>query len=351
MKSSKSNKKVNILKGIAILMVVASHLAPNISQGTQVVSLVCNYYGGILGRVGVLSFLVISGLLYANNEYKDYTRIKTVDFVLNKIKNIYVLYFCALLVCTIIYLVFEQENNSSLLPTFIIHVGMLQSFVPTKGYMFAYQLNEPMWYISMMLFIWITLKPTIIALKKVRRKSIYLIITACTFVIQGVWLVGSSFVIQDLELLKWMTYVNPVFCYSVFLFSYCLALLMREQMTKNKKTMLPFLVLNIVLVICLFVMLPIVPLCYRLYVMEIPVAVLLNYIYLGDFNFESKIATILEFIGKRSSTVFIVHFVPILIFRKLDTVPYVLGTAMTIIMMIIFTEIYEFYKKTTKKRG
>ena len=60
-------KRINVVKGLSILMVVAAHLAPNISRGVQVISALSNYYGGILGRIGVLAFLIMSGLLYANN--------------------------------------------------------------------------------------------------------------------------------------------------------------------------------------------------------------------------------------------------------------------------------------------
>lgn len=72
----------------------------------------------------------------------------------------------------------------------------------------------------MMLFIWIMLKPTVVILNKVKTKWRYLAVAGGIFIGQGLWIFGSRFMIHDVELLKWATYVNPVFCYSVFLFAY-----------------------------------------------------------------------------------------------------------------------------------
>ena len=345
-------KRINVIKGLSILMVVASHLAPNISRGgVRVISAICNYYGGILGRIGVLAFLIISGLLYANNEDRDYSCINVKSFVLGKIKRIYGLYFLALLLCTTIYVIWDKDiNHIQLLETFIIHAGLLQSFVPTKSYMFAYQLNEPMWYLSMMIFIWVMLKPTATFFKGVKKNG-YLLICIATFIIQGIWITFSNAIINNPELLKWMTYVNPIYCFSIFLLGYSITMYLKDYYSQYVGKSKIILRLNLLLVLVLLLVLPAVPLSYRLYVMEIPVAVLINNLCFMSFFPENRATRILGSIGERSTTIFIVHFVPILLFRKLVSIPYLVSIILCIFMIITLTEAYEIQKKIVKKRG
>lgn len=342
------SKKINMLKGIAILMVVIAHLAPNISRGgVRVISALCNYYGGILGRIGVLIFLVISGLLYANSD-KDYTRISIRKFVTQKLLKVYPLYITALAVCIGICFTSSRGWGTNQLVAALVHAGMLQSFVPTKTYMFSYLYNEPMWYMSMMLFIWLMLKPTIVTLNRVSRKHLYLLIAGIIFILQGSWIVGANVVIQDSELLKWVTYVNPVFCYSVFLFAYCLNSFMKENYAP--KGSVRFYILFTFLVLCMMAGLPFIPLAYRLYVMEIPITLLISYICFDNNSLKNEFASFFQFVGKRSTTIFIVHFVPILLFRKLDNFPYVLGIIICVVMIIFITELYEYFKRLLQEK-
>lgn len=103
-------------------------------------------------------------------------------------------------------------------------------------------------------------------------------------------------------------------------------------------------------VIFMMVGLPFIPLELRLYVMELPVTILVSCICLNNLSLPHSVISIFERIGKRSTTIFIVHFVPILFFRNLKNIPYVLEIIICVVSIIIFTEMYEYTKRHSKEK-
>ena len=142
-------KSVTWLKGLSMILIVISHMYT--VSGVKPIYSFCDD----LGRLGVIFFIAISGVAYGLRPEKVYQANSWVDIVNHikkKIKPLYPLYLIFLIIMFVLRMIVEG-NKKWLIIEFIVSIPLLQSFVPYKT-IFAYSLNTPMWYLSMMIILW-----------------------------------------------------------------------------------------------------------------------------------------------------------------------------------------------------
>ena len=142
-------KSITWLKGLAMLMIVISHMYT--VAGVEKIYAFCDD----LGRLGVIIFISISGVIYGLNPNRIYAADNWKDIISHihkKVKPLYPMYLVFLLIMFTLRCTFG-EKVKYLFAQLAISIPLLQSFVPYRT-VFAYSLNTPMWYLSMMLALW-----------------------------------------------------------------------------------------------------------------------------------------------------------------------------------------------------
>lgn len=148
------------IKGIAIILIVISHCYP-ILMGSGWFIRILRLYGGVLGRVGCLLFICCTGVLSALHESAD-LKLPSVKVCGTSLKHslmkMYPLVLFSESVMFVLYVL--NGKTEGLLTKFLSHVLLVQSYIPENVNVFAYTLNEPLWYLSSMTLIWF-IKPII----------------------------------------------------------------------------------------------------------------------------------------------------------------------------------------------
>lgn len=166
-----------------------------------------------LGRLGVLTFFLLSGVLTSrklqratsDNAIKD-----GIKYAINKIIKIYPLYILTTLVMLIItfdlfFLVEWVQSKIGMIARLGLHILLLQSYVPRLGV--AYSFNGPAWFLSVCLLLWLLTPMIIKVLKRINREW-YPFLGIVLFVLQLCYLI----VVFNLHLAeqRWFMYVCPL---------------------------------------------------------------------------------------------------------------------------------------------
>lgn len=139
-----------------------------------------------------------------------------------KIKRIYSHVIITETVMLAIYLMFDIKKGVASFIGYIIHIFLLQSVMPVSVTEFAYCLNEPLWYLSMIIMVWFV-TPLINGIKnKISIKSFVLLIAYFCIVMV---------LIKDMDLLRYYTYVCPVMWVIIY---FCFAYLNKRIVVNEK---------------------------------------------------------------------------------------------------------------------
>lgn len=173
-----------------------------------------------LGRLGVLSFFLLSGVLTSRNLSQDTSEkelLGGVKYVAKKVKKFYPLYLLTTVAMLIItfdnfFLVEWQLSRGEILTKVGFHLLLLQSYVPRLGV--AYAFNGPAWFLSACLLLWF-FTPMMIRLLKKTDKKYYAVIGAGLFMLQLCYLLT----IYNFHLTeqRWFMYVCPMMNFSIYL--------------------------------------------------------------------------------------------------------------------------------------
>lgn len=292
-------KSVTWLKGIAILLIVISHMYT--VSGGELIYKFCDD----LGRLGVIIFICISGIAYGMNPKRVYEVNNWRDIfyhIYKKVKPLYPLYIIFLILMFGIRLAFK-ESIKWLLMEFVVSLPLLQSFVPYKT-VFAYSLNTPMWYLSMMLILWsgVPLTKKVcewIKVHKINVMLIYVIIICFTFMLTKLNI--SS------EWKRWLIYINPFMNWIYFSFAYIYA----NYYSKYSKKKLNMGIMSLMVV---YAIKDCFPVDFRVVAFLLPVILIVQalFVYPDDKKFKG----IFELLGRISTTIFVTHYSICYVFRK-----------------------------------
>lgn len=172
-----------------------------------------------LGRLGVLSFFLLSGVLTSRKLQGDSSSNAIKDgikYAFTKVKKFYPLYILTTVVMLIItfdsfFIVEWQQSKIEALVRLGLHAMLLQSYVPRLGV--AYSFNGPAWFLSVCLLLWLLTPMIIKALKRGDGKW-YPFLGVMLFVFQICYLI----VLFNLHLpeQRWFMYVSPLINLSIY---------------------------------------------------------------------------------------------------------------------------------------
>lgn len=258
--------------------------------------------GGVAGRTGVLLFFTISCVLYLHNHNVKNGSLGSVRYLFKKLKSVYPHVILSESIMLILY--FFSNNKENLLFKYLLHAVMIQSYIPESVTKYCYCLNEPLWYLSMMISIWLVLP----IMKE--RKNNHLLISSFVLV---AYLAISLMVIRNNDILRYFTYVCPLF--------WILILLVIHDFNgiylANKKA----LHASIFFVIVVFVLSVMIPSYLYVVLLFVPCFIIVKSIVVlyesKSTNKGSIIAKSLSYVGRYSKYIYFYHFILCFIIRDL----------------------------------
>lgn len=156
---SKQFNGVYFIKAIAIFLVVFSHSYALI-EAAPIIGFIAKLYGGACGRCGVLAFICVTGLLTAVREDKNCDTVSFNDCIGNLWRKLKAIYPKVVIAETVMLMLYLLNDNTKIFSKYVIHLLLLQSYIPISVDKFAYVLNEPLWYLSSITLVWL-LQPAI----------------------------------------------------------------------------------------------------------------------------------------------------------------------------------------------
>lgn len=210
---SERNQVIQGLRGIACTLVFISHtyrMLPFVNDYVQLIYI-------DMGRLGVLLFFLISGVLtgYQDKNY-NYSFKEWISYMFRKVNKFYGLYVVSVLAMFILsYDSFVrpewQLDHNNLIIRTILHLFLLQSYVPKLGV--AYSYNGPAWFLSVCLLLWAVTPRLVYYIKKTSVKSRICLLLSI-FAVQCIYLIGIFR--MQLPEQRWFMYVCPVFNLMVY---------------------------------------------------------------------------------------------------------------------------------------
>lgn len=247
--------------------------------------------GGGSGRIGVLIFFCISCVLFYSTP-KNKNHSSGPSYILKKIKNMYTHVLASETIMLVIY--FYCGHTENLIYRYLIHIFMLESYIPTSVKAFCYCLNEPLWYISMMLLIWFIMP----IVQKINIRTSIIMMFAYVF--------AFAIFTHNYDWIRYFTYICPLF-WMLILF---VILGLNELDCFNEKSCISASVATVML-FALSIKIP----SY----LWIPLLVIPCFIFIKSFlmvfdghiglDFGSMPARFLAFVGKYSKYIYFYHFI------------------------------------------
>ena len=188
----------------------------------------------------------------------------------------------------------------------ILHILMLQSYVPKLGVSYAF--NGPAWFLSACLLIWFLTPYLQYFLSKIEHKRTFIILECMTFFIQFGFLIGIY--VLRLEDQRYFMYVFPpvnlIIYFEAMVFGY-----IAKNSMPWKETKIKCLYIGALIALCvMYLVKNIIPVDFRIYFWQMPVIVL---VYILATWEEKKYIRIYEnralvFVGNISTEVFLFHY-------------------------------------------
>lgn len=293
-------KSITWLKGLAMLLIVVSHMYT--VSGIENIYAFCDD----LGRLGVIFFICISGIIYGNKPNKiKFSRdlkelLKTLKHKIEKIN--YRRYLLFLVIMFMLRVMFG-ENIKWLILELLVSIPLLQSYIPYET-IFAYSLNTPMWYLSMMLIIWIC-TPFIKKFFDKYRNMNWIFLYVILLVI--IYLLCQLDI--SVEWKRWIVYINPFVNLMFFALSYRFG----ESHKYFSKAGLLFGVCGLIII---YYCKDYVQIDFRTVLFLIPALFIVSNFFHLPYEVPEK--SIILSIGKKSTSIFVTHYSICYIFRKFE---------------------------------
>ena len=125
----------------------------------------------------------------------------------------------------------NQGAMESQLLKVILHLTLLQSYVPIGGYF--YSLNRVAWYLSSSIIQWVLFPQICAALKKLKNRWLGLIICGVLSLMLVSGYMSYKFPVND-RWVEWFTYVNPIFRCGDFIIGVIIAKFYKEDLLLTK---------------------------------------------------------------------------------------------------------------------
>ena len=243
-------------------------------------------------------------------QYIDSSLNGSIHYMLRKIKKFYVAYIIAEILMFVItfdsYVMPEWEASKlNLISRIIIHILMLQSYVPRLGV--AYSFNGPTWYLSSFLLIWLLTPIIKRKVEDLKTRKQYLLVSGFVYLVQFAYLILIYSLM--LEEQRYFMYVFPGINLLIYTEAVLLATMARKYWNKYSVSIsgkLLYLVFGSV--ILLYLIKNVVPVDFRVFFWEIPVIGLI--IILKQVVPENKplINRAVVRVGDISTEIFIFHY-------------------------------------------
>jgi len=243
-------KQIQGIRTLAILGIFICHtkcyLADNIGFWDDVLAQ--------LGATGVFTFFMISGFLfsYKNKPICIDQHTNPVKLAWKKVNKLYALYLFTFFIAFIAKITPPtNERWVTMVVASVFNLTLTQSFVPHIGIVNSF--NGPAWFLSALFGIWIINYncPQFVNFFIKERRVFHLVLLAMlilvtqTFVLKGI----SIMPLDNLPFKKdsyytWLTYFNPIMCYSEFLMGTLLGkMCVKNQMPKQAANIIQILLL------------------------------------------------------------------------------------------------------------
>ena len=307
------NRNIQGIRGIACAMVFVSHTY-------RMLPCINNYIQSLCmdaGRLGVLIFFLISGVLtgYQDKNY-NFSLKEWGNYMVKKINKFYGIYILSVLL--MIILTFNsfvrpewQADHGNLIIRTILHLFLLQSYVPKLGV--AYSYNGPAWFLSVCLLLWAVTPLLVRYIKKKCIKSKFYLLCSI-LLMQCVYLTGIFS--MHLSEQRWFMYVCPIFNLMVYSVGLIAGMLTKETWGgRNSVTGVLFAIL-----VVQYLMKNYVPIDFRILYLE-PVTVLLICSILKSNSQILKRAVgnkVVAGIGNISTEIFLIHYPVLYLIEALE---------------------------------
>lgn len=274
MKANLKIKSLQGLRGIACVFVFLSHSYGNFQiQNAYISSLFAD-----LGRLGVLCFFVLSGILEGKKSRTTKPILKeAISFVLYKIKKIYLCYIIALIAMLLLtfksFMLVECTGGgmTKLIIKILLHILMLQSYVPKLGV--AYSFNGPAWFLSACLLIWFLTPYLQYFLSKVKQKRSFIILECITFLMQFVYLIGIYAL--RLEEQRYFMYVFPLVNLLIYFEAMVFEFITKNSIPLEERKSKLLYIGSLILLCVMYLAKNTIPVDFRIYFWQMPVIVLI----------------------------------------------------------------------------
>lgn len=223
-------------------------------QGLRVVAMltIFLYHTSVIPNAGfpVTFFFILSGFviyLNYNNRYVNVDIKASVNFMMKRIKKIYLLHIIMLIFS--IFIKYEEISVYSLaefIPRLLANVLLIQSFIPKRSYYFCF--NNLAWFLSSLMLCYFTSLYFIKIIKHISKTNLKLII---------IFLIISEFIIMILgndysyETRKYIFYINPLLRLIEFFIGMCIAKIFSQRniILQNKKNIIKYTIIELIILI------------------------------------------------------------------------------------------------------
>lgn len=289
---SKRYNSIYFIKSVAILLVVFSHSYALIGT-TPIIGSIAKLYGGQCGRFGVLAFICVTGLLTAIKEDNSCDTVSVNDCVRNLWRKIKAIYPKVVIAETVMLMLYLLNDSTKIFSKYVIHLLLLQSYIPVGVDKFAYVLNEPLWYLSSITLVWF-LQPLITSfVKKLGGTKLFLVEELAYIA----YVIIIFICVKDFSLQRWWLYVSPINCLMIYVLAYTFGTIKTDL---NENWIWPFTCL-----VLLFGIAPKMPTNIWLLLWHLPMILFIYSIKDKKMRNEGLLAKI----GVFSGDIFISHFI------------------------------------------
>lgn len=203
---------IQSLRAIAFIFIFLSHV--------EIIS---------TGPIGVSIFLVLSGfcMVYAYMDRVESipngNKIDCIRFCIKKVKRLYPLHFCTLLLIAlvkILQLVFCEaalERYAEQGYYFVLNIFLLQSWIPWRDGYFSF--NAVSWYLSTIIFSYFLFPGLCGYLRKANSRSVKIftiVVAGLLIIVAAILDIGQQYFGWTSGFLKWVTYISPIYRFGDF---------------------------------------------------------------------------------------------------------------------------------------
>ena len=233
---------LSILRFTAAIIVILSHQQNHFKY----LNVLPKFF--LAGPQMVTFFFVLSGFVLVI-AYGHHEKIQVKKFLVKRITKIYPLYFISLFLCVCILTIQKKFNYLNL----IVHLALIQSWIPP----YPLTINSPAWYLSALIFCYITFPLVISFIKKCRiNPSIFFYMSLLIwFLTQAIltMMLNSSFYQGFPSVSHDFIFYFPLSHYCSFLLGVTGALMIfNQEFIKNKLYAVgykPFFIILIIIII------------------------------------------------------------------------------------------------------